>query len=77
MDVKYNCDFIIFSGVIPEEIGNLVNLQQLDMSSNEFSGTLPAAIGNMKALRALLIYGNGYALTGKTIFNGILKLKIE
>ncbi|CAI9260520.1 unnamed protein product [Lactuca saligna] len=38
------------SGFIPTEIGNLSNLQTLDVSSNSLSGSIPTSLGNMRSL---------------------------
>ena len=34
-------------GEIPVEIGNLVNLQQLDLRNNELSGVFPTELTNL------------------------------
>ncbi|ERN17830.1 hypothetical protein AMTR_s00047p00184850 [Amborella trichopoda] len=40
------------------EIGNLTNLEFLEISSNELNGSLPSSIGNLSKLVYLNLYGN-------------------
>ena len=46
------------SGEIPAALGNLTNLQHLDLCGNELSGEIPAALGNLTNLEILYLYGN-------------------
>jgi hypothetical protein len=39
-----------FSGIIPEEIGELKELEELDLGYNNFCGTLPAELGSNLSL---------------------------
>lgn len=50
-------------GSIPEEIGNLASLEDLDLSNNELTGTIPEEIYNLSSLSSLLLPGN--KLTGE------------
>ena len=50
------------SGAIPTELGNLANLQLLNLTSNQLSGTIPTELGNLPNLQRL--YLNGNQLTG-------------
>ncbi|XP_040361701.1 putative receptor-like protein kinase At3g47110 [Rosa chinensis] len=45
-------------GSIPNGMGNLVNMQYLDMSNNEFNGSIPADIGKLRNLGRLKLYNN-------------------
>ncbi|XWS08124.1 hypothetical protein CRYUN_Cryun41cG0052700 [Craigia yunnanensis] len=45
-------------GAIPMEIGSLINIIWLDISSNELSGPIPTTIGRLKYLQLLHLYGN-------------------
>ena len=50
-------------GEIPPEIGNLTNLTQLYLYSNELTGEIPESIGNLTNLTQLYLYSN--ELTGE------------
>lgn len=51
------------TGKIPEGIGNLTLLENLELSDNQLVGEIPQRITNLKKLRQLELYGN--FLTGK------------
>lgn len=42
---------------LPTEMGNLVNLQTLQMNNNKFNSTLPTEIGNLGALATFSVAG--------------------
>jgi uncharacterized protein (TIGR02145 family) len=46
------------SGFIPDEIGDLTNLYELDLSFNNLSGIIPWTIGNLSNLYFLYLYVN-------------------
>ena len=46
------------SGEIPPQIGNLTNLQVLDLRSNQLSGSIPPEIGNLTNLQRLDLGSN-------------------
>jgi hypothetical protein len=46
------------SGVIPPELGNLLSLEELDLSSNQLSGVIPPELGNLSSLTYLLLDSN-------------------
>ncbi|KAF8023159.1 hypothetical protein BT93_F0607 [Corymbia citriodora subsp. variegata] len=48
----------LISGVIPREIGNLVNMQRLDMQDNLLSGPIPSDLGNLSNLAKVFLSGN-------------------
>ncbi|PIR94619.1 hypothetical protein COT97_00505 [Candidatus Falkowbacteria bacterium CG10_big_fil_rev_8_21_14_0_10_39_11] len=45
---------------VPAEIGQLKNLQVLDLSNNQLTG-LPLELGNLSDLKALHLSGNNYS----------------
>ncbi|MES2731011.1 MAG: leucine-rich repeat domain-containing protein [Bacteroidota bacterium] len=46
------------SGSIPFELGDLTNLETLNLSFNQLSGSIPASLGNLPVLRELSLYDN-------------------
>jgi len=46
------------SGIIPQSIGNLINLQQLWLNDNKISGSIPESIGNLENLIYLFLHNN-------------------
>ena len=46
------------TGPIPPALGNLTNLQQLNLSDNKLTGTIPAALGNLTNLTDLRLNNN-------------------
>nr|DAD26302.1 TPA_asm: hypothetical protein HUJ06_027770 [Nelumbo nucifera] len=49
-----------FFGIIPEEIGKLKELEELDLGYNNFSGPLPSELGNNLSLAILLLDNNSF-----------------
>ncbi|CAK7322939.1 unnamed protein product [Dovyalis caffra] len=60
------------TGEIPNELCNLLKLEQLLLNSNQLEGSIPIEIGNLTSLKWLLLYDN--QLSG-SIPNTIGKLK--
>ena len=48
-----------FTGAIPATFGNLVDLQELDLSSNALDGALPDELGQLTKLERVALYDNG------------------
>ncbi|XVE53129.1 hypothetical protein DITRI_Ditri02bG0179600 [Diplodiscus trichospermus] len=48
----------LFSGLIPEELGELIFLQGLNLSHNSFTGPIPPSLGNVVALESLDLSSN-------------------
>ena len=46
------------NGGIPAELGNLTNLQELDLGPNQLSGSIPAELGNLTNLQQLDLGSN-------------------
>ncbi|WCJ27276.1 Leucine-rich repeat transmembrane protein kinase [Euphorbia peplus] len=53
----------LFSGTLPPEIGNLVNMEILILSANNLTGNLPQSLSNLTKLTQLRISSNNF--TGK------------
>ncbi|XP_044476877.1 receptor kinase-like protein Xa21 [Mangifera indica] len=68
-------DVCLLAGEIPEEIGNLQNLQQLFLGSNNLSGAIPASIFNLStAIRISLTGNNLSGYLPSTIGHGVPNL---
>ena len=46
------------TGTLPEALGNLANLQWLDLGNNQLSGPIPEALSNLLSLRVLSLTPN-------------------
>ena len=55
---RLSLSFNGLSGTIPEELGNLTNLQWLYLWNNDLSGTIPTELGNLTNLQSLNLLGN-------------------
>ncbi|KAF6136027.1 hypothetical protein GIB67_006919 [Kingdonia uniflora] len=56
-DLRHNK---LLSGSLPRQLGNLKNLDQLDLRGNSFSGAIPIPLGGLKSLRLLYISDNNF-----------------
>nr|TKS15213.1 receptor-like protein 12 isoform X1 [Populus alba] len=50
-----------FSGQIPESIGNLKSLTELDVAESNFSGVIPSSLGNLTKLNYLHLSYNSFS----------------
>ncbi|KAL2553486.1 putative LRR receptor-like serine/threonine-protein kinase [Forsythia ovata] len=57
---SFNGSHNSMTGPLPENIGNLTHLIEIDLSYNKFSGGIPSTIGNCLALNILLLQGNSF-----------------
>ncbi|XP_030526142.1 probable LRR receptor-like serine/threonine-protein kinase At3g47570 [Rhodamnia argentea] len=62
------------SGEIPEEIGNLVNLEVLFMDLNQLSGFIPSNLGNLRNLARLELSDNNLGGTIPSSLGNLTKL---
>ncbi|XP_076945740.1 receptor-like protein 7 [Bidens hawaiensis] len=51
----------IFTGDIPESIGNLKNLSRIDLSNGNFSGPIPKSVQNLTQLRYIDLSSNSFS----------------
>ena len=49
------------SGIIPNEISNLIHLEELYLNDNQLTGGIPSGIGNLVNLKKLYLNDNGLA----------------
>ncbi|KAM3282810.1 putative LRR receptor-like serine/threonine-protein kinase isoform X2 [Capsicum chacoense] len=50
--------YILAAGIIPQEIGNLVNLAELWVESNQLNGSVPISMFNISSLQILSLWRN-------------------
>ncbi len=56
LDISRN----LFTGTLPQELGNLTALRELALDSNAFAGAVPEALGNITGLQTMTIAGNSF-----------------
>ncbi|MCF8357116.1 MAG: T9SS type A sorting domain-containing protein [Prolixibacteraceae bacterium] len=61
-------------GPIPEEIGNLTKLEELDLSNNSLSNNIPAEIGSLDSLEILMLNGNQLSDSIPVSIGNLIKL---
>uniref|UniRef100_A0A0D9VDR1 Receptor kinase-like protein Xa21 n=1 Tax=Leersia perrieri TaxID=77586 RepID=A0A0D9VDR1_9ORYZ len=64
------------TGTIPESVGNLVNLEELDMENNLLKGTIPSSLGNLKKLNRLSLSNNIFSGSIPVTLGNLNKLTI-
>ncbi|KAJ1272794.1 hypothetical protein BS78_06G228800 [Paspalum vaginatum] len=64
-----------FSGSVPKELGNLINLISLSFSSNYLNGFLPSELGNLDKLEQLYIDSAGLSGPLPSTFSKLTKMK--
>jgi hypothetical protein len=65
-DVQFSKNLL--SGSLPSEIGNCVQLENLDIQDNQLSGQLTSSLGNLERLSQLKVY--------KNVFSGTLPTEV-
>nr|TKS15223.1 hypothetical protein D5086_0000035970 [Populus alba] len=63
-----------FSGQLPESIGNLKSLTELDVAESNFSGVIPSSLGNLTKLNYLDLSHNNFS--GKIPFTFVNLLQL-
>jgi Leucine-rich repeat (LRR) protein len=63
-----------FSGQLPESIGNLKSLTELDVAENNFSGVMPSSLGNLTKLNSLDLSDNSFSGKIPPSFVNLLQL---
>lgn len=63
------------SGHIPEELGDVVSLEQIDLAHNRFNGPVPESIGALSNLQSLILDEN--KLSGRLPENIISLPKLQ
>ncbi|KAJ7528948.1 hypothetical protein O6H91_15G026400 [Diphasiastrum complanatum] len=58
LDLSFNQ---LLTGPLPKELGNLENLQILNLQSCSFTGSIPAELGNLTQLNFLALNGNHFS----------------
>ncbi|RKO93344.1 hypothetical protein BDK51DRAFT_28997 [Blyttiomyces helicus] len=64
------------AGTIPESLGNLVNLTELNLFNNSLTGTIPESLGNLVNLTELALFSNQLSGTIPDVFGNLTKLQI-
>ena len=62
--------------MLPPALGNLTNLQVLDLSNNRFSGVLPSGLGTLAALQQLYLEANQFSGALPTTFGQLSRLNV-
>ncbi|KAG6745336.1 hypothetical protein POTOM_051992 [Populus tomentosa] len=63
-----------FSGQLPESIGNLKSLTELDVAESNFSGVMPSSLGNLTKLNYLDLSDNFFSGKIPSTFVNLLQL---
>ncbi|KAF6152766.1 hypothetical protein GIB67_004595 [Kingdonia uniflora] len=66
----------LLSGSLPHQLGNLINLDQLDLSVNSFSGPIPMSLGGLRSLRKLFLNDNNFSGSLPESLGNLSKLEI-
>ena len=60
LSLLLNLSYNSFRGKLPVDVGNLKNINSLDVSKNNLSGEIPTTIGNLLNLENLYLQGNSF-----------------
>ena len=63
-----------FSGSIPSEIGNMIDVEYLHMDQNQLTGPLPTEVGGLVKLRELFVNGNSISGTVPVSYSSLTNL---
>lgn len=72
-DIRMGCNF---TGVLPEAVKNLTELNELSLSNNRLSGPLPAMLGDLAGLQYLYLGSNQFSGPIPAELGRLVKLKV-
>lgn len=64
-----------FSGILPETMYMMTDLEELSMSSNDFSGQLSNRLSKLSNLKSLVLYGNRFSGPLPDVFGNLTQIE--
>ncbi|KAM3238937.1 hypothetical protein P3L10_013970 [Capsicum annuum] len=69
--------YTLIAGIIPQEIGNIVNLVKLGIEENQITGSVPISLFHISSLQLLSLAQNNLSETSKEISNLVELEKLD